>query len=165
MLKGQDILVLAVLIGTEETLPYLEIAEKAQISVSEAHAAVKRLQASSLLNTDRRIIRHNAEEFLVHGLRYTFPLRTVSAWSVGMPTAYAAPVAEDAFAIVGHCPVWCGSEGTVSGVGIEPIYVSAPRAARRDQGLYDRLALIDMLRGGRVRERRYAEEKIKGMLV
>lgn len=163
MLKGQDIVVLASLIGSDSSVPYLQLAERAQISVSEAHAAVKRLQDSSLLNSERRIVQRNVEEFLVHGLRYLFPLRA-SGWSVGMPTGYAAPIGAAEFVTVGRVPVWEGSEGDVSGVGIEPIYSSAPRAAKRSRELYDRLALIDMLRGGRIRERQYAESKLKGMM-
>ena len=41
---------------------------------------------------------------------------------------------------------------------------TAPQAAEGNQGLYDRLALIDMLRGGRIRERQFAEQKLKEIL-
>ena len=44
------------------------------------------------------------------------------------------------------------------------IYPTAPQTAEGNQGLYDRLALIDMLRGGRIRERQFAEQKLKEIL-
>lgn len=168
MLKGQDIVVLASLIGARAVVPYQEISERAQISLSEAHAAVKRLQLVALLNHERQVVRRNVEEFLLHGIRYLFPMRLVGGWGKGLPTAYAAPVAETEFAAVGRIPIWSETEepGTgVDGVAVEPIYSSVPRAARRNRVIYDRLALIDMLRGGRIRERRFAESKLKEMLV
>lgn len=168
MLKGQDVVVLIALIGEDAAIPYQEISDRAQISLSEAHASVKRLQAVALLNQERRTIRRNVEEFLLHGMRYLFPMRMEGGWGKGLPTAYAAPVAEAEFAAVGRIPIWSDAENPgegVDGVAVEPIYRSVPRAARRNRALYDRLALVDMLRGGRIRERRFAESKLKEMLV
>lgn len=150
--------------GSQLQISYMELAEKSQLSVSEAHAAVKRLQEASLVNSERRVIKRNAAEFLIHGLKYAFPVHTSGGLNVGMPTAYAAPVAEEEFATVGYVPVWNNSSGTVEGVGIDPIYSTAPKAAEADKGMYDRLALIDMLRGGRIRERKFAETKIMEMM-
>ena len=164
MIKGQDIVVLTAIMGSAVQLPYAELAEKAQLSVSETHAAVKRLQESSLVNGERKVIRRNAVEFLVHGLKYTFPMKSTGGYNVGMPTSYAAPIAEDEFASVGLVPVWTNSKGNVEGIGFDPIYPTAPKAAEADRGMYNRLALIDMLRGGRLRERKYAEEKLMEML-
>ena len=45
-----------------------------------------------------------------------------------------------------------------------PSVVAGGKAAEADRGMYDRLALIDMLRGGRLRERKYAEDKLMEML-
>lgn len=168
MLKGQDIVVLTSLIGEDSAVTYQEISDRAQISLSEAHAAVRRLQAVALLNHERRAIRRNVEEFLLHGIRYLFPMKTTGGWGKGLPTAYAAPVAEAEFAAVGRIPVWSEADDadmSVDGIAVQPIYPTAPRAARRNRAIYDRLALIDMLRGGRIRERRFAESKLKGMLV
>lgn len=164
MIKGQDIVVLTAIMGSVAQLPYSVLAEKAQLSVSETHAAVKRLQAALLVNNERKVVRRNAAEFLVHGLKYVFPMKSTGGYNVGMPTSYAAPIAAEEFAAVGSIPVWTNSEGTVKGIGFEPIYSTAPKAAEADRGMYDRLALIDMLRGGRIRERKYAENKLKEML-
>lgn len=164
MIKGQDIVVLTAIMGSAVKLPYSELAEKSRLSVSETHAAVKRLQEASLVNGERKVVRRNAAEFLVHGLKYAFPLKSTGGYDVGMPTLYAAPVAEDEFVSVGSVPVWTNSDGSVEGIGFVPIYPTAPKAAQADRGMYDRLALIDMLRGGRLRERKYAEDKLMEML-
>ena len=164
MIKGQDIVVLASLMNeSAQKLPYAELAETVRLSVAETHAAVKRLQASALLNDDHRPIVRNALEFLVHGLRYMFPLRPSGRLAKGMPTAYAAPVAADEFASSGRDLVWAVPDGTVYGLAVDPLYPTAPEAAAGDAALYGRLALFDMLRGGRLRERRFAESKIQEM--
>lgn len=164
MIKGQDIVVLLALMRAKKDFPYIELANKAQLSVSEAHAAIKRLQDASLVNAERHLVRRNVEEFLIHALKYTFPLQMSGGWSVGMPTAYSSPIAKSEFVSTGRAQVWCGSEGEVSGIGIVPIYPSAPCAAKCNQDMYDKLALIDMLRGGRLRERNYASSKLMEMM-
>ena len=165
MIKGQDIVVLAVLMEDGfDRLAYAELGKAACLSASEAHAAVKRLQEAALVNGDRRPMKRNAMEFLVHGLRYAFPMRPTGRLVRGTPTAYAAPVASECFASTGLKPVWNGSSGDVYGQGCEPVYPTAPEAAKRSPGLYDRLAVIDMLRGGRIRERQFAERKLQEMM-
>ena len=52
--------------------------------------------------------------------------------------------------------VWPHPEGDVRGESLEPLYPSAVDAARRDQVLYECLALVDALRIGRAREKKLA---------
>ena len=165
MIKGQDLVVLSVLMGNgADKFVYAELGKLAHISASEAHAAVRRLQESGLLNEGRRPIRRNVREFFAHGLRYSFPVRPSGKRTMGIPTSYAAPVATDVFVTTGLQPVWECPNGTVFGQAFEPIYPTAPEAARGNRGVYDRLALIDMLRGGRIRERLFAERKLEEIL-
>ncbi len=165
MLKGQDLVVLAALMGDDASHePYAGLGRRTCLSASETHASVKRLLAASLLGGDRRVRRRNAIEFLVHGLRYAFPLRPVGEMAKGLATAYAAPVASGAFVSTGLKPVWRSPDGDVFGQAFEPLYATAPQAAAKDRGLYDRLAVLDMLRGGRLRERQFAEAKLEEML-
>lgn len=161
MLKGQDIVVLAAIMdGRRQGESYAELAERACLSASEAHAAVRRLRDASLIGENRRVVKRNVVEFLVHGIRYAFPFRPVGALARGMPTAYAAPVGEGAFAVAGMCPVWRSQAGDVYGQAFAPLYETVPDAAAKDRRLYDTLAVIDMLRGGRLRERAFAEKKL-----
>ena len=164
-MKSQDMLVLSVLMKKGAgKLSYSGIGRNAKISVSEAFAAVKRLREADLVNSAHDIRRRNVEEFLFHGLRYMFPLKVTGEMASGMPTGFAAPVSSDAFAVCGHVPVWNSRRGDTVGRVCEPIYPTAPDAAAEDSAVYAHLALMDMLRGGRLRERRFAEEKLKEML-
>ena len=81
-----------------------------------------------------------------------------------MPAAFAAPVAADEFAVSGAIPVWPCDGGGARGRPLEPIYPSAPKAAAADHAVYDNLALFDMLRCGRLRERTFAIGKIEEVL-
>ena len=164
-IKNQDIVVLSVLMKKgAEKLSYSGIGKNAKISGSEAFAAVKRLREADLVNSAHCLKRRNVEEFLLHGLRYMFPLKVTGEIANGMPTGFAAPVSSDAFAVCGVVPVWNCRHGDVEGRVCEPIYPTAPEAAAEDSEVYAHLALMDMLRGGRLRERRFAEEKLKEVL-
>lgn len=165
MIKNQDILVLATLMGDKEgNLSYAKIADKAKLSVSESFAAVNRLKAASLINSEKRVNRVNAAEFLIHALRYICPAAYGIGNATGMPTAYAAPVAAEEFAVAGEIPVWPCGGGNALGRPLEPIYPSAPKAAAADRSIYDNLAIFDMLRCGRLRERAFAEGKLREVL-
>ena len=164
-MKGQDIVVLSVLMKGNVGKPsYQYISKSAKISVSEAHASIKRLCKSDLVNSERHLKKRNVEEFLIHGLRYIFPMKASGELAYGMPTSYAAPVSANEFAVSGNIPVWRSSKGKTLGRSHEPIYHTVPDAAAEDPELYDRIAVLDMLRGGRLRERRFAEQKIREYL-
>jgi hypothetical protein len=165
MIKNQDILVLATLMGSRgENMSYAKIADKAKLSVSESFAAVNRLREASLINSEKRINRTNAIEFLTHALRYICPASYGSGTATGIPASYAAPVAADDFAVAGEIPVWPCDGGNATGRPLEPIYPSAPKAAAADRRVYDNLAIFDMLRCGRLRERAFAAEKLREIL-
>ena len=100
------------------------------------------------------------EEFLVHGVKYAFPAKRGEI-TRGLPTSYAAPPLKDH--IVGSPewpPVWPFPEGHERGASLEPLYKTVPLAASRDSELYEWLVLIDGLREGRSRERRFAAEEV-----
>ena len=164
-MKGQDLVVLAKLFDPEaRKLGYLELGGALALSASETHAAVKRLQECGLLDPSRAPIRRNALEFLFSGLRYVFPFRPSGGVVRGVPTGWAAPVAREAFASDGPAPVWEFPDGDAVGPAYAPLYPTVPRAARADRGLYDRLALFDLARGGRVREREWARRRLEELL-
>jgi hypothetical protein len=61
-------------------------------------------------------------------------------------------------------PVWPDPMGEVRGVSFSPLYKSVPRAARKDQALYELLVLVDAIRSGRAREREMATREIQRRL-
>jgi hypothetical protein len=82
-----------------------------------------------------------------------------------MPTAWAAPVMAGKVAgSDAEAPVWPNPNGTKKGLAVEPLYRSAPIAAKNDPALYELLALVDALRLGRARERAIAAREIEHRL-
>lgn len=160
ILKPQDLLVALKLIALRDApWQYASLADSLDMGQGEVHSAVKRGLRAGLLVTkgsETAPMRRNLLEFVSHGVRYVFvPDR--GAIVRGIPTAWAAPplskeISTEEWAI----PVWPFDEGHVRGESFSPLYRSAPIAASRDQGLYELLALVDAIRGGRSRERKMA---------
>lgn len=167
MLKGQDIVILMKLADHSEVRSsYAALGADLCMSPSEAHAGVRRLALAGLVDAEtRRVKTAAALEFLRHGLKYVFPLERKGGLCRGVPTAHAAPCAKGVFTGDGEPPpVWPDAKGLVRGLGVIPLHRGVPAAAQKDKRLYELLALIDMLRGGRARERQWAEQQIEKLL-
>lgn len=210
-LKPQDFLVALKLVAWgEQRWTYARLALELGISVSEAHACIKRgLQAgllsqnyaaiplslagdfNSAMNaqepmgiyrvTRKRVRRsassdndavadnavrphsHNLAEFALHGAKYAFPGVRLPL-SVGVPTSHSAPAFAGVFAPGSTDFVWPHPNGSVRGVGVEPLHPSVPFAAMQDAKLYEMLALFDALRVGKARERGMALERLQALI-
>lgn len=165
-LLSQDVVVLVKLVSYGGDRPSIaQVAGDVALSPSQIHASLKRLERSRLIDaqTGRPLLKA-VEEFLIHGVKYAFPVQRGEA-TRGMPTAYAAPPLSDQIAADGDLPpVWPEAEGDVRGITLEPLHRAAPKAARKDPALHEFLALIDALRDGRVRERQLAERELSARL-
>jgi len=168
-LKPQDVYVLLKLAATggERRVPYSQLALDLGMSPSEVHASVKRSQASGLLHGSALGNRLNVsalEEFLFHGLRYSFPAER-GGLTRGVPTSWGAePVRSQISSGADPVPVWPYEGGAVRGVALTPLYKSAPAAALRHQSFYEYLVLADALRDGRARERSIARTELHDRL-
>ena len=134
------------------------------ISSSEVHASVMRGTKAGLLGPGRKPRKAKILEFLLHGVRFAFFAERGSV-TRGMPTAHAAPPLSDEIAGDDLPPVWPDPEGKVRGETLEPLYRTAPTAAKNDPQLYELLALVDAIRIGRARERVMAEGFLRERLV
>jgi len=106
---------------------------------------------------------HNLAEFALHGAKYAFPgVRLPLA--VGVPTSHSAPAFAGVFAPGSTDFVWPHPNGSVRGVGVEPLHPSVPFAAMQDAKLYEMLALFDALRVGKARERGMALERLQALV-
>lgn len=164
-LKPQDILVLLKLVAVgHQAWTYNRLAVELGMSPSEVHSAVKRALGAALavqMGDEIRPNIRNLEEFLLHGIRYVF-LPDRGQLSRGMPTAHAAqPLMSHMVPDQEPPPVWPDPEGEVRGMAFSPLYKSAPHAAREDLRLYELLALVDAIRGGRAREREIAGTELR----
>lgn len=164
ILKPQDILVMLKLVALgQRSWSYSWLAVSLGMSPSQLHSAVRRALVAQLAVKKEAVITphiRNLEEFIVHGLRYVF-VAEIGRPSRGIPTSYAAPPLDKHFPDSAEPPpVWPDPEGTVRGVAFSPLYKLAPQAARSDPALYELLALVDAIRGGRARERTLAIKEL-----
>ena len=165
-LLSQDVLVLAKLVSYGGRRPPIaQVASDLELSPSQVHASLKRLARSRLIEaqTGRPLLKA-VEEFLIHGVKYAFPVERGEP-TRGMPTAYAAPPLSEQIAASGDLPpVWPDAEGKVRGITLEPLHRAAVKAARGDPAVHELLALVDALRDGRARERQLAEKELSARL-
>lgn len=160
-LRPQDLLVLLkVAAHPSRRWTYAALGEALSLSVSEAHACVRRAVAGGLAVVTARgewePVRPHLLEFVLHGVRYVWPA-AVGPVKRGVPTAIGAePLASLLKVAPGEAPVWADPKGSAKGPTWSPLYHTAPQAALADPALHRLLALLDALRAGRLRERQLA---------
>ncbi len=165
-LKPQDIVILLkITLGGAKDWTYGSLAHDLGMSASEVHAAIRRAEHAKLFDANtRRPIRAALLEFIIHGLKYAF----APEWggvTRGIPTSYAVPPLSNELVFDKELPpVWPAADGTARGESLKPLYKSVPDAARKDEKLYECLALIDALRAGRARERQLAATHLRERL-
>lgn len=162
--KSLDIFVLLKLLLERSPKTYAQLSNELGMSASEIHSSVRRSAGAGLIDAKTKKVHRGAlAEYLIHGVRYAFPVVRGSICR-GVPTAYAAPPLSDEFQDDDLPPVWPHPEGTVRGYAVTPLHSSAVEAARRNRPLYQLLALVDALRCGRARERAAAVRELKQRL-
>ena len=161
-MRPQDIVILLKIIALgNQSWQNKDLAQSLFISSSEISEALNRNEMSGLIDhKKKRVNRQPLMEFLEHGLHYVFPQHPGSMVN-GMPTAHCHPYMKQYFdADLQY--VWADSiNGEERGLSIEPLYPGQVKAARLDAQLYKFLALIDVIRVGRVREIDIAKNELK----
>jgi len=166
ILKPQDILFLLKLLAiNKQSWTYNSLALEIAMSPSEVHASAKRSLKAQLAIEDEidgiKPNTRNLSEFLIHGIQYTF-VPEKGGLVRGMPTSYASKILAKNFIENNELPpVWPDPKGSVKGLSFSPLYKSASFAAKKDSGLYDLLALVDAIRGGRARDKAIAVDLLK----
>jgi hypothetical protein len=157
VLNGQDVIVLLKLAGEDQEWTVRSLEAELGIPRSGVHRSLQRLSAAGLYDlTRRRTNVSQAEEFLVHAVKYLFPPE-MKGETRGVPTAWAAPPLADELASPSDLPpVWPDPQGRQRGIAVSPLHPAVPELARRDPELAERLALIDAIRMGDARVRRLA---------
>jgi len=168
ILKPQDILLLLKLVAQgEKSWSYSQLAMSIGLSPSETHAAMRRsleAQLASEAAGNPRPNLRNLYEFLAHGIRFVF-VPEMKEITRGLPTAHAGPPLNQIIVPADEPPpVWPHPEGPVRGIAFSPLYKSVPFAAMQDEQLYELLALVDAIRGGRARERKLAIDALADRL-
>jgi hypothetical protein len=174
-LRSQDVVVLLKMLANRDAgkrWTYADLGKELSMSASQVFRSVNRAEAARLLNaptvppppgSDDESLRvwlrpnkNNLEEFLIHGVKYAFPVERGGP-TRGVPTAEAAaPLNRHFSQDFPLPPVWPYAAGSVRGIAFSPLYKNVPEAAMRDPKLYELLALLDAIREGRAREREIA---------
>jgi hypothetical protein len=164
-MKGQDIVILSALLTTGfETSGMHALAKTTGISLSETHAALKRLAASGLIDKAKRLpIKPRALEFFCHGLAYVFPAEP-GPMTRGLATAHAAKPLKALFGDTTQAWVWPWELGQTRGESIKPLYRTVPVACAHNPALFEWLALLDALRAGLPRVRQASLSEIQQRL-
>ncbi len=139
-----------------------EVQRALEIPWSTLDRSLDRLGAAAILREAH--VSRIALASLLPALRYLFPLEIDTSRTVcGVPTSYASAAFE------GHiryqvAQVWPDAGGTMLGHPVKPLHPGLPAVAVRDPELGAVFALIDAVRGGRVREVSFAKEKLHALL-
>lgn len=138
-----------------------------RLSRFEAHAAVQRLVAASLIveiEGPPRPVMAALRQFVLFGARYAYP-PVRGEVTIGFPTAHGVAPLKDKLVASGELvPVWPHPRGSARGQGLLPLYQKLPLAALDDPALYELLALFDALRIGQAREREMAAKMLEERL-
>jgi len=137
------------------------------MSASEVNAGIKRSSLAGLLRkkNDKVIpVKKSIEEFLVHGLKYVFPVERGEP-TRGIPTSGASPFFKNVLTDDSELPpVWPDANGEIKGYSLKPLYKCVSFAVKHDKALYEYLSIIDALRGGRIREISAAKKLLRQAL-
>ena len=162
-IKPQDIVVLLKLTTLDtDKWRHMDLVDVLGLSQGEISFALNRCRTAGFLDASKKkVMRGALLEFLVHGLKYVFPVKPGPVCR-GVTTAHSAPpLSKNIAASDEDRYVWPWDEGKVRGQAIEPLYPNAPAAAQKDHKLYELLALVDAIRVGRAREQAIAIQELQ----
>jgi hypothetical protein len=136
------------------------LAHSLRISNSEVSESLSRSQLAGLIDTTKkRVNRQSLFDFLTHGFQYVFPHQP-GPMVRGVPTAHSHPFMKSIFTS-DSVYVWPDPHSKDVGFQIDPLYQRQVEAVHKDELFYKLLALSDVLRVGKVREKSVAVEEIK----
>lgn len=160
-MRPQDIVILLkIIVLKDEPWNLKKLSNTLFISNSEVSESLDRSHYANLIDFSKKSVnRSSFLDFLLHGMKYVFPASPGNLVR-GTPTAHSHPFMQkhinSDFAYV-----WPSSNGTVIGQAIEPFYANQIQAISSDEELYKLLALLDVIRVGRIRETNIAETQLK----
>jgi hypothetical protein len=164
-MRPHDIVILLkiIVLGTKSWLNK-DLAHSLYISGSEIGESLARSEMAGLIDFNKkRVNRLGLFEFLEHGLHYVFPQQP-GAMVAGIPTAHGHPFIKQ-YIVADLLYVWPDFKGEARGLSIEPFYPNQVKAILEDSELYKVLALLDVIRVGRVREKKIAINELRKMIL
>jgi hypothetical protein len=160
-MRPQDIAILLKIISLDgQPWQLVSLSNSLKISISEISESLNRSQFAQLIDFNKKLVnRNNFLEFLEHGVRYVFPQKPGSMVR-GIPTAHSHPFMKNIFmSEIDY--VWPDNKGETLGLTIEPFYPKQVEGVKEDPQYYKLLALVDVIRVGKVREVKNAIIELK----
>ena len=164
-MRPQDIVILLkiVILGNQEW-QFQDIARSLFISGAEVSESLHRSSFAGLIDaTRKKVHRVSLSEFLKFGFSYVFP-QSPGPLTRGIPTAHSHPLLKK-HVVSSTSYVWPDFEGSEFGQTVEPLYPNQLKAAEQDPKLYDALAMLDAIRVGKVREKKFAIDYLSNLLL
>ena len=164
-MKPQDLLILFKIISNgSSSWQQKPLAESLCMSQSEISQSLKRSEYAGLIHLKTKtIMRLALMEFLQYGFCYVFPQKP-GAVVRGLATAHSTEPLKSKINSE-EIYVWPYPKGKIKGHGITPIFPSAIEASIKDEKLHQILALSDVLRIGRAREKELAISELKKIIL
>lgn len=164
-MRPQDIVILLkILLKQDRSWQYRDLSVELSISISEISESLNRSHLAQLVDESRtKVHRRTLMEFIQYGLPHVFPQQPGSMVT-GIPTAHSYPSFKPMF-VSEMDYVWPDVNGSMRGLSITPLYKGVPVAVKYDPHLHELLAAIDMLRVGKVREKKVALDLLKSKIV
>lgn len=138
------------------------LAEILNISAAEISASLYRSEYAGLISDigkTKQVLLQALLEFLKYGLKYVFPVQP-GAIVRGIPTAHSAEPLNNKLSFQEEM-VWEHPDGVLRGQAIVPLYVTVPEIVKKNQLLYEFLALTDSIRIGGAREKELAIQELE----
>ena len=163
-MRPQDIAILLKIVALGNPAWQLKpLSKLLSISISEISESLNRSRIAGLIDHHKKEpVRGALWEFIEHGVRYVFPLEP-GPITRGILTAHSHAFMKQ-WIKSDQNYVWPAFHGKFMGQAIEPFYPRQTDAIIDDPKFYKMLALVDVLRAGRVREVEIAKEELNRMI-
>jgi len=160
-MRPQDIAILLKIIAMNgQSWQISGLSHSLFISLSEVSESLNRSRIAGLIDYNKKNVNKlSLLEFIEHGVKYVFP-QEPGAMVRGIVTAHSHPFMKKVFASENDY-VWPDRNGDILGLTIEPFYAKQVEAVKQDELYYKLLALVDVIRVGKIREVKYAVEALK----
>jgi predicted transcriptional regulator len=164
-MRPQDIVILMkILILKDSKWQMRTLAESLNLSISEISESLHRSHIAGLVDVNKKnVFRMSFMEFIEFGFKYVFP-QIPGSLVTGIATAHSHEFFKEK--IISEINfVWPDNDGDVRGLAILPLYKSITKVVLKDKVLYNLLACLDILRVGKVREKKMALKILKEFIL
>ena len=160
-MRPQDVAILLKITALkDENFQLTKLAFSLYISASEVSESLNRSRLAGLIDYNKmKVNKQSFLEFLEFGLKYVFPQQP-GTLTRGIPTAHSHAFMKKVFSSEINY-VWPTIKGEVLGLAIEPLYPKQIEAIENDSDYYKLLALVDVIRVGKIREVKFAITGLK----